>query len=188
MINNETVSDENIVERVLQGRIDDFKILVERYQNSIFSIGMRFLRNEADSLDFMQDVFLKAFDKLETYKGIAPFKFWLVRIAYNYGINLVKGKREERTIDDSELQDDRVTPERLHLKEEKKKFLMKAIEDLPHQYRVCVDFYFFESFSYNEISEITGYPVNTIKSNVFRAKQILRDSLRGSIAEDYYDL
>ena len=77
---------------------------------------------------------------------------------------------------------------RSHIKDETISLLRNAMNKLPEQYRICVDLYFYMGMKYAEIEGITGYPVNTIKSNVLRAKQILRDRLRGSIAEDYHEM
>jgi len=66
--------------------------------------------------------------------------------------------------------------------------LMRAVGALPERYRICVELYFFMGLTYGEIGRITGYPVNTIKSNVLRAKTMLRDELKGTIAEDYNEL
>ncbi len=184
---SENSTDEQVLRDVIRGDAEKFKIIVERYQAYIFSIGMRFFRNEDDSYDFVQDVFLKAFNELGTFKGKAFFRSWLVRIAYNYGINRIKEKRI-REEDINERASEESTPEKDHLKYETVVLLRKAIDDLPEKYRICVDLYFFMGFKYNEIESITGYPVNTIKSNVLRAKQILRDKLRGSIAEDYNEM
>jgi RNA polymerase sigma-70 factor, ECF subfamily len=184
---NDIYPDERIVRQILSGDIESFRVIVKRYQSYIFSIGMRFFKNSDDSNDFVQDVFIKAYNELKSFKGIAPFRSWLVRIAYNYGINKIKAGK----IDDmiyKEPASGQPTPEQSHIKDETIGFLRKAIDLLPEQYRICVDLYFFMGLKYNEIESITEYPVNTIKSNVLRAKQILRDKLRGSIAEDYYEM
>jgi len=180
-------NDEQIVKWVIGGNIKSYEILVKRYQNQIFSIGMRFLKNKDDASDFAQEVFIRAFQKLDTYKGIAPFRYWLTRIAYNHGANRIRQLKTEQEIQDYEASADD-TPEHTHEDSEVKKILMKAMEDLPEKYRICLDLYFFMGLQYSQICEITNIPVNTIKSNVFRAKQILRDKLKGTIAEDYHEM
>ena len=79
-------------------------------------------------------------------------------------------------------------PEKNHIYGEIKQILAEEINRLPERYRICIDFYFFLGLKYNEISEITGYPVNTIKSDVLRAKNILRQKLKGTIAEEYHEM
>lgn len=185
--NNEFRTDEQIVKQVLLGRTDSLKIIIERYQKKIFCIGLRFYNNEEDSYDFTQEVFIKAFESLGSYAGRAPFRFWLTKIAYNHAINRINAKRIESEIPE-QIQSRDTTPEAEHMRGEICGILHNAVKQLPSQYRICVDLYFFLGLTYNEISEITGYPVNTIKSNVLRAKKMLRDELRGTIAEDYHEL
>lgn len=186
-MDNEYKTDEQIVKQVLLGAIENFKIIVERYQKRIFGIGMRFFKNRDDSYDFVQEVFIKVFENLNSFAGRAPFPFWLTKIAYNHGINRISSKRNEPEVSD-ELPTPETTPEKGHLQKEIRDILLKAINELPERYRICVDLYFFMGLTYGEISNITGFPVNTIKSNVLRAKNMLRDELKGTIAEDYHEL
>jgi RNA polymerase sigma-70 factor (ECF subfamily) len=186
-MDNEHKTDEQIVKQVLLGGIESFKIIVERYQKKIFGIGMRFFKNRDDSYDFVQEVFIRAYESLRSYAGRAPFRFWLTKIAYNHGINRVGSKRTEPEVPEETPAGD-TTPETGHVRGEIREVLVEAINGLPDRYRICVDLYFFMGLTYGEISEITGYPVNTIKSNVLRAKTMLRDELKGTIAEDYHEL
>jgi RNA polymerase sigma-70 factor (ECF subfamily) len=187
-MDNEHRTDEDIVESVLYGDIESYEEILDRYQNKIFSIGMRFFKNRDDAHDFTQDVFIKAFESLSSYSGGAPFRFWLTKIAYNHGINSINKRRIEPMITGDHGQDDDDTPEEDHVRNEVRDILLKAIEELPETYRLCLDLYFFMGLKYREISEITGYPVNTIKSHVMRAKKVLYSTLKGTIAEDYHEL
>ena len=181
-------TDEQIIKRILYGDTEEFRIIVARYQRQIFNIGLRFFKNEHDSYDFVQEVFIKAFQKLSTFRGLSPFRFWLMKIAYNTGINNIKAFKNDGSIESVIVPSLEKSPEKKHLEEEVRKLLLDAIDKLPERYRICLDFYFFYGFSYSEINGITGYPVNTIKSNVFRAKKELRNALSGTIAEDYHEM
>ncbi len=186
-MNNENKTDEQIVKQVLLGGIESFKIIVERYQKKIYGIGMRFFKNMDDSHDFTQEVFIRAYENLKSYAGRAPFRFWLSKIAYNHGINRIGASRAESEVPE-ETAAEGLTPEKGQMKKEVREVLLEAVSRLPERYRVCIDLYFFMGLTYGEISEITGYPVNTIKSNVLRAKIMLRDELKGTIAEEYHEL
>lgn len=188
-MDKENLSDEQAVRKVQKGRSEYFSIIVERYSSRIFGIGMRFFYNGDDSADFTQEVFLKAFDKIESYREIAPFRFWLVKLAYNLAINIKKSRGDEEFgVDSYEAVYSGESPDEAHVKNELKELLLEEINMLPERYRICLDLYFFFGLRYSEISEITGYPVNTIKSDVFRAKNILRDKLRGTLAEECYEM
>ena len=187
MINDQT-PDEFIIRRVQNGFIEPFRLIVERYENKIFSMGMRFFYNHDDSLDFTQEVFLKAYDRIHQYREIAPFKFWLVKLAYNLGINMKKKRGQEYDFDDSILEGRGPGPDKIYADKELKNVILKEIAELPERYRVCLDLYFFFGLKYAEISEITGYPLNTIKSDVLRAKKILRQNLKDTIAGSYDEM
>ncbi|MBN1533632.1 MAG: sigma-70 family RNA polymerase sigma factor [Spirochaetes bacterium] len=165
-----------------------FKELIIRYQNLLYSIGMRFFRNVHESEDFVQDVLIKAYENLKSYRGRGSFRAWLTRIAYNLGIDRTRARTVEDDISGREIPVPALTPEEGHIRSEVSDVLRGAINRLPEKYRICLDFFFFWGLSYNEISDITGFPVNTIKSHVLRAKQALRDCLRGTVAERYYEV
>jgi len=182
-------SDEYVVRQVQKGDFEFYSLIVERYQDRIFSIGMRFFYDRDDSADFAQEVFLKAFRNIDKFREIALFKYWLVKLAYNHGINLKKSKVDKGIeYNCEEIQSAYELPEKEHIYGEIKQILADEINRLPERYRICIDLYFFLGLKYNEISEITGYPVNTIKSDVLRAKNILRQKLKGTIAEEYHEM
>jgi len=181
-------TDEQIVKHILRGDNEMFRIIIARYQKQIFNIGLRFFKNEYDSYDFVQEVFIKAFQKLNTFRELSPFRFWLLKIAYNTGISNVKAFKNDGSIEGVIVPSLEKDPEKKHLEEEIREILLDAISTLPERYRICLDLYFFYGFSYKEINSITGYPVNTIKSNVFRAKKELRSILSGTPAEEYHEL
>ena len=184
---NEIFSDERIIRQILDGNVEKFRVIIERYQAHIYSIGMRFFKNNDDANDFVQDVFIKVYNELGTFKGKAQFRSWLIKIAYNFGINKINARKIDNVVFEESVSG-WPTPEQDHIKDETINLLRNAVNTLPEQYRICVDLYFYMGMKYSEIEGVTGYPVNTIKSNVLRAKHILRDRLRGSIAEDYHEM
>lgn len=192
MTKREIISDEILIKKILKGDSDSFRFLIERYQNRVYSIGWRLFRNSDDAHDFSQEVFLKVYNNLESYKGSSSFGYWLARVAYNFGISQLEKLKRQSNLSAGELcvndASDDFTPEEGQMKREIRMLVEKAIDDLPETYRVCVDLYFYMNLKYSEIEDITGIPVNTIKSNVYRAKTILRDRLRGTIAEEYYEM
>ncbi|MDR0451782.1 MAG: sigma-70 family RNA polymerase sigma factor [Treponema sp.] len=176
-------SDEDdgiIVARVVAGQKDFFRHLVRRHERAVYGMGMSFLRNGEDAADFTQEVFLKAYRNLSYFEGRSRFSTWLYKIAYNTAVNNVTRKKEFQSLAGEELAVDGDTPERRLLRATAREAVLEAVEGLPERYRVCVDLFFFYDRSYQEIELITGFPVNTIKSHVFRAKKLLRDRL-----EDY---
>lgn len=145
---------------------------------------MGFFKNEVDTDDFVQEVFIKVYTKLSTFRGDSLFSTWLMRIAYNTAVNSVNRRKEYASLsDDFELEDTDLTPEQSELRKITTLAVREAITELPERYRICLDMYFFYDMTYNEISETVDLPVNTIKSHIFRAKKILKDKLQETVTE-----
>jgi RNA polymerase sigma-70 factor (ECF subfamily) len=178
-------SDEEAIGRVLDGDTEAFAILVRRHEARVKRLGMSFFHDEEDAADFTQDVFVKAYLALASFKGRSLFSTWLLRIAYNTAINSKKRRREQLPLDpEMDIAGSPGTDE-TQLREETAKVVREAMAGLPPRQALCIELYFYYDLKYAEISEVTGFPVNTIKSHVFRAKRILRERL-GSLLEDDY--
>ena len=173
-------NDQLIVRQVITEQKDLFRLLVRRHEKAVYGMGKSFFRNAEDAYDFTQDVFLKAYRSLSNFEGRSRFSTWLYKIAYNTAINEVNRRKEYRSLTEEEtnkLFKEGDNPERIALRNAAKEAIGAAILELPERFRVCVDLFFFYDRSYNEIEVITGIPVNTIKSHVFRAKILLREKL-----------
>jgi RNA polymerase sigma-70 factor (ECF subfamily) len=176
--------DELLVEQTLSGDPSAFAEIVRLYQRRITALGMGFFKNLADTEDFVQEVFIKLYTKLSSFRGEAKFSTWFTRIAYNVAINSVNRRKEYGSISDEQiLCYPSRGPEEEQIRRISGEALREAIKELPAEYAVCVDLYFFHDMPYREIGVITDLPVNTIKSHVFRAKKLLRDKL-----VDFYGL
>ena len=178
------LSDEFIVSQITSGQKDLFRLLVRRYSRPVYGMGMSFFRNAEDASDFVQEVFLKVYRSLPRFEGRSRFSTWLYKIAYNTAVNGVTRRREVQA-DFHSLAElaggpvDGDTPERQAIRGAARDAVLASLRELPERYRVCVDLSFFYDCSYREIEAITGFPVNTVKSHVFRAKKLLREKLRG---------
>ena len=172
--------DQMIAAQVISGQKELFRLLVKRYDKAVFGMGMGFFRNTEDASDFTQEVFLKVYRNLSQFEGRSRFSTWLFKIAYNTAINSSARKKEYHSLAEDETASDNNTPEKNLLKNLVRDSVLEAIKQLPERFRICVDLFFFYDRSYQEIESITGYPVNTIKSHVFRAKKILREKLSGN--------
>jgi len=169
--------DRIIVAQVASGQTELFRLLVKRHEQAVYGMGISFFRNTEDASDFTQEVFLKTFRNLSRFEGRSRFSTWLYKIAYNTAINNITRKKEYHSLVEDESAPDNDTPERELLRSLARNAVREAITELPERFRVCVDLFFFYDRSYQEIEAITGYPVNTIKSHVFRAKKILKEKL-----------
>lgn len=167
-----------ICKKVIGGKTNAFALLVSKYQKRIFILGLSFFKNETDAEDFVQDVMLKAYKALPSFRGEAAFSTWLMHIAYNLAINSVQRRREFSSFaEDMEIKSSFLTPEEKHIRRCMKESIRKAVNNLPEKYRVCIDLYFFYDMPYADIETVTNIPVNTVKSHIFRAKKLLKTEL-----------
>jgi RNA polymerase sigma-70 factor (ECF subfamily) len=172
------LDDKLIAEKVIAGQRELFRFLVERHEKQVYALGISFLRNNDDAADFTQEVFIKAFRSLSQFEGASRFSTWLYRVAYNTALNKVSRRKEYLSLAENyDAQSSILTPEEESVKEAVRQAVRQAVNELPERYRVCIDLFFFYERSYEEIEVITGDPVGTIKSHVFRAKKILREKL-----------
>ena len=170
--------DSKLVREVLSGDSSAFAELMSLYKKRVESLGMSFFKNAADAEDFAQDVFLKAYTKLDSFRGESLFSTWLTRMAYNTAINSVNRRAEYVSIaDENLLPDNGLTPEEKELRLLTMETVRESLKELPEKYKIVLDLYFFYDNSYAEISEITALAENTVKSHIFRAKKLLRNKI-----------
>jgi RNA polymerase sigma-70 factor (ECF subfamily) len=173
-------SDEFIVSQITSGQKDLFRLLIRRYNRPVYGMGMSFFRNAEDASDFAQEVFLKVYRSLSRFEERSRFSTWLYKIAYNTAINGVNRRTDFRSLAEVDSEPvDGDTPERQAIRGAARDAVLVSLRELPERYRVCIDLSFFYDCSYREIEVITGFPVNTVKSHVFRAKKLLRKKLSG---------
>ncbi len=170
--------DSKLVREVLSGNTSAFAELMSLYKKRVEALGMSFFKNPADTEDFAQDVFLKAYTKLDSFRGESLFSTWLTRMAYNTAINAVNRRAEYVSIaDETLLPDNGLTPEEKELRLLTMEAVRESLKELPDKYKIVLDLYFFYDNSYSEISEITSLAENTVKSHIFRAKKLLREKI-----------
>lgn len=185
LLKNEEIKkrDSLLIKSTLKGNNESFEKLMTYYAGRISLFGKNFFHNETDAEDFVQDVFIKVFLNLKSFKGKSLFSTWLMKIAYTTAINSVNRRKEYLPIADNfDITSKDYTPEENQIRKITQEAIKEAVQDLPEKYLVCIDMYFYYDISYQNISEITGFPINTIKSHIFRAKKILKQKL-----EEYYE-
>lgn len=170
--------DKTLCKEVLAGNTDSFTILAHKYRRRILALGYSFFKNGDDAEDFLQDVLVKIYTSLSSFRGESSFSTWLMRVSYNTAVNSIKRRKTYVSLaEDFDVMDPDENPEEEHIRRCSRDAVRAAMETLPERFRVCVDLYFFYDMPYADISDVTGLPVNTIKSHVFRAKKILREKL-----------
>lgn len=180
-----SADDSLLCQEILSGNNRAFTVLALRYRKRIFGLGYSFFKNSDDAEDFVQDVLVKVYTSLSSFRGESKFSTWLMRVAYNTGINSKKRTKEYSSLaEDFEIIDPSENPEEELFKSCSVVAVREAVQTLPERYRICVDMYFFYDMPYADIGEVTGLPVNTIKSHVFRAKKILKQQLEEGVLHE----
>ena len=173
--------DRILVRRALRGNADAFSTLVASNKKRIEAVGRRFFNDITDIEDFVQEVFIKAYKNLSSFKGKSLFSTWITRIAFTTAINQKKSFKITDSFDEQGdfLPSPYDNPENEQIKALTKEAINEAVQDLPENYAVCIKMFFYLDMNQEDISEMTGIPLNTVKSNIFRAKKILSEKLGG---------
>mgnify|MGYP000880876675 CR=1 FL=1 len=168
------------IKKCLNGQKDAFEFLVTKYKNLVYSIALNTLLNKNDAADVTQEVFLKAWANLSRYNPEFTFKTWIARITVNHCINLNYKSRRITAWNDEEMEKittDENNPEDAALDTERRNDIRSAINSLPEKYRIVIQLYHQHSLSYEEICNITGYPMSIVKNRLYRARKMLAKSL-----------
>ncbi len=188
-------TDEQLVERVFSGETRAFELLVLRYQHRLLGLIGRLVRDPHEAEDIAQETFIKAYKALGNFRGESAFYTWLYRIAINTANNYLvsRGRRPPDTdvdIDDDEQIEAQVAladhddPASNHQRDELKKAIDQAIAELPEDLRTAFTLREFSGLSYEEITEIMGCPVGTVRSRIFRAREAIDNKIRPLLEPD----
>ena len=184
----EQLTDQALVERVQQGDKKAFNLLVSRYQNKVAGLLTRYVSRN-DIPDVAQESFIKAYRSIESFRGDSAFYTWLYRIAVNTAKNYLaaQGRRppsEDILAEDAENYDagihlrDVDTPENEILSGELKKVVFDTINDMPEDLKNAITLRELEGLSYEDIAEVMGCPVGTVRSRIFRAREIIENKIQ----------
>jgi len=177
------LTDQQLITQTLDGQTAAFGVLVRKYQNRLFNSMVHLLRNQSDAEDVVQDAFLLALRKLDSFQGNSQFYTWLFRIARNTAISKLRRKKPTVSLEstDSELRldfpDDGPAPSTEMERRERQKGLMRAMDLLSCEHREILILREMEEQNYETISEILDLPVGTVRSRLHRARLQLKELL-----------
>src|SRR6202048_2559687 len=184
------VSDLSLVRRVQRGDKGAFDALVLKYQHNLVKLVIRYVRNPAEAEDIAQEAFIKAYRALPQFRGDSAFYTWLYRIAVNTAKNYLatQGRRaptsteadaeEAETFADADQLRDINTPESMLMSKQIAQTVNAAMALLPEELRVAITLREIEGLSYEEIAEMMGCPIGTVRSRIFRAREAIAAKLR----------
>lgn len=168
--------DAIIVRQCLKGNTESFGTLVDRYQKPIFNAAYRLTSSYEEAQDITQTVFIKAFEKLDTFDDRHPFFSWLYRIAVNESLNSIKRQGRFKDVSGVFISKDRTPAEKCEVSELSQVFQLVLME-LDVNYRIVIILKHFLDCSYREMSRILDIPEKTVKSRLFTARKLLKDQL-----------
>ena len=149
--------------------------LYKRYSSILFSICLRYSPNKTEAEDNLQDAFLTIFKKIEQYKGKGSFEGWIKRITVNTVLQKYRKQRVYNIEDEAQIgQEDDVTVDAETVPLD---FLLKIIQELPDRYRLVFTMYVMDDYSHKEIAKMLGISDGTSKSNLARARGILKTKI-----------
>ena len=187
--------DHELVKRVQQGDKKAFDMLVLKYQLRVSKLVSRFLRNQSDVPDVVQEAFIKAYRALPNFRGDSAFYTWLYRIAINTAKNHLVSQSRKSPVNSIDVQDaedygasewlkEYASPEREALASELETTIYRAMGDLPSDLREAITLREIEGLSYEEIAAVMDCPIGTVRSRIFRAREAIDGKLEPILDDD----
>ena len=171
-----------LIQAVLTGDTDAFGDLVTKYQNRLFNTMFHVAGSREEAEDIVQEAFVQAFVKLDSFQGASGFYTWLYRIAFNLSISRRRRRRPESSVG-AEPKDNRDQPPQRMMRKEDVKLVQQALAVLSEQHRTVLVLREIEGNCYETIADILDLPIGTVRSRLYRARLQLRDELKKSILE-----
>ncbi len=182
--------DQQLVERAQRGDKHAFELLVAKYQRRLGRLISRFVRNSSEAEDVTQEAFIKAYRALPAFRGESAFYTWLYRIGINTAKNhlLAQGRRaptstpfdseEAEDFEDAALLHEVATPENELMSKQVVAVVNESLQQLPEDLRTALTLREIEGLSYEEIAAVMNCPIGTVRSRIFRAREVVAANLR----------
>lgn len=178
--------DTCLVQETLAGNQASFQLLVERYQARLFALVRHYTRNPAEIEDVVQETFLKAYHRLDSFQHQSSFYTWIYRIAVNTVLDFQKkrGRSPVQVVEDPEIvpgsvQDSPrvVSPDARLEREEIARITQEILADMPEIFRTVLVMREFEDMAYQDIADVLGISIGTVESRLFRARARFKEKL-----------
>lgn len=178
-----SLTDEQLVERVVGGDVSSFEALMRRHNERLFRATRAILKNDAEAEDAMQEAYLSAYRHLSDFRGTARFSTWLLRIAVNEALHRRKRARPHEPLDENDSMSEDVmgngprSPETITVDRELARAVEAAIDALPEPFRVVFVLRAVQQLSAAEVAEALGIPEETVKTRLHRARMRIQAML-----------
>lgn len=148
--------------------------LYKLFSSKLFAICLKYSRNRVEAEDNLQDAFLKIFNKIEQFKSKGSFEGWMKRITVNIVLQRYRTEKVFELINENSLEDDTIDIEEDSISID---YLLQIIQELPDRYRLVFNLYVLDGYSHKDIAEMLNINIGTSKSNLARARQILKQTI-----------
>ncbi len=190
------MTDNEIIKDILEGNKDAFRLLVERYQQSVFRTAMGFLHDKDEADDLTQEIFIQAYLSLAGFKSESAFSTWLYRITLNACLNKTRKSPLQkifRLFENTPEADreiflsaiDSTDPEDIMIQNENAELVRKALDSLPENQRIAIVLSKYDDLPQREIAEIMKTSEGAVESLLQRAKKNLREIISGRIKKNH---
>jgi len=168
-------SDEEIIQQVLDGQVDAFSELVEKYQSAVYALAFHITKSFEDARDLAQEAFLKSYTSLETLRDKSKFAPWLKRITRSICLNWLKDREKERSL----ILPSRSpkTPDQELEAKLMREQILAALNSLSEPNQLTVTLYYMNGLSYQEIADFQGVPLSTVKGRLYESRKRLKKEL-----------
>ncbi|PID69360.1 MAG: RNA polymerase [Flavobacteriales bacterium] len=181
------ITDQTCINKILNGEIHLFRILVNRYKNMVYSLTLKIVKNNTEAEEIAMDTFLKAYKNLSAFKGNSKFSTWLYKIAYNSCLDYAK-KKKQHHISIDEIQPDRFMETEnafmLLAEKDKKQAIHSCLEKLSPEDNFLLILHYYEDQSLAEIATIMGLKYNYVKVKLHRARKKLMHILNETLSQE----
>jgi len=178
-----SATDQDLVANAVSGAEGSFEELVRRYQRPISAYVYRMIGDYESALDLTQEIFIKVYGSLRRYRAEFKFSTWIYKIAHNSAVDHLRrsATREQSIINGSEsdhfelpLESGQPSPEQESERKERRGEIESVVRTLPANYRELIILRHSQDLTYEEIVEVTGLPLGTVKNRLFRAREMMR--------------
>ena len=182
-------SDQLYIDKVLQGDTSAFAYLINKYKDMAYTVAIKIVKSHEDAEEVAQDSFLKAYEKLDSFKGNSKFSTWLYTIVYRNSITKIRKKNVATTDIDDYVMDNYSEgsefPQIEAIKNgEQQKYVREAIDRLPEKDALLITLFYMNESSVEEIEQITNLTQSNIKVKLFRARKKLNTELSFLLKEE----
>jgi len=181
------VSLEQLIEECKKNDVKAQSQIYKLFASKLFSVCLKYSKNYAEAEDNLHDAFVIIFKKISQFKSIGSFEGWMKRIAINTALKRYRSIGVFDIVNENQIEDESIEVDEDSIKID---FLLRIIQELPNRYRLVFNLYALDDYSHKEIAEMLNISTGTSKSNLARARMILKEKIenfKGSLSSQTYN-